>query len=573
MRRLFLLLAVGVLAIAGASYSAGPVAQWINISIFGRSLVDDADASTARTTLGLGTMATAASGDYAALAANNTFTANQTLQISDDGAGQGPVLLLERISASPAASDKLGFLSFYGRSSTGSDRGYNQLWSEIIDPTDGSEDGRYVFQGLVAGSGTTLAKLGPGLTIGAPTGGDQGAGTINATGLYVNGVAVGSGVSDGDKTDITVSSSGATWTIDNNVISNAKFRQSSGLSVVGNSTNSTANVADITAANDGEILRRSGTSIGFGTVATAGLANDAVTYAKLQNVSATDKLLARVSASAGDVEEVDFSDLAQTLVGHTTAAQMRGDILADWTSPLAQSTVSISGTATATISRLNVCTGSSAYVVTLPASSGNSGATIHFLVATTSNAIVTLDGNSAETINGYATRDYVAGEICSLYCDGSNWTVLHETLKPISFQARQSGTQSVTGSSVTVLALAATNYNIGSAYDTSTKKFTPKAPGLYQFNVSFSLDSLADGKLISPAVRLNGSTNYWTCFVRPGSAGQSAVSGTIVLPMNGSTDYVEAIIYHEDTTSRTTTNETDGSYTKFEGRRVSRERQ
>jgi hypothetical protein len=138
------------------------------------------------------------------------------------------------------------------------------------------------------------------------------------------------GVSDGDKGDITVSSSGATWTIDNNVVtyakfqqvaasslvgnatgslanatgitlgatlafsgsalqttalsgdittsansfattlatnivSNTKFRQSAGLSVVGNSTNGTANVADIT-GTAGQVLRVSGTTLGFGAI-------------------------------------------------------------------------------------------------------------------------------------------------------------------------------------------------------------------------------------------------------------------------------------------------------------------
>lgn len=76
----------------------------------------------------------------------------------------------------------------------------------------------------------------------------------------------GSGLSDGDKSDITVSGSGATWTIDNNAVTNAKFRQSAGLSVVGTSGNSTANVADITAGTDNQVLRRSGTALGFGAV-------------------------------------------------------------------------------------------------------------------------------------------------------------------------------------------------------------------------------------------------------------------------------------------------------------------
>lgn len=65
-----------------------------------------------------------------------------------------------------------------------------------------------------------------------------------------------------------VAGSGATsivTTINPNVVSNAKIRQSAGLSVVGNSTNATANVADITGTAN-QVLRVSGTTLGFGSV-------------------------------------------------------------------------------------------------------------------------------------------------------------------------------------------------------------------------------------------------------------------------------------------------------------------
>lgn len=55
-------------------------------------------------------------------------------------------------------------------------------------------------------------------------------------------------------------------TIAANAVTDAKFRQSAALSVVGRSANSTGNVADISAGADYNILRRSGTSIGFGSV-------------------------------------------------------------------------------------------------------------------------------------------------------------------------------------------------------------------------------------------------------------------------------------------------------------------
>lgn len=78
--------------------------------------------------------------------------------------------------------------------------------------------------------------------------------------------AIPATIADGDYGDITVSGTGTIWTIDANVVTDAKFRQSAALSVVGRSANSTGNVADIAAASDGQVLRRSGTAIGFGAV-------------------------------------------------------------------------------------------------------------------------------------------------------------------------------------------------------------------------------------------------------------------------------------------------------------------
>lgn len=50
-----------------------------------------------------------------------------------------------------------------------------------------------------------------------------------------------------------------------------------------------------------------------GSIGTAELADDAVTYAKMQNVSATSRLLGRSTAGAGDVEEITVGgDIAQS---------------------------------------------------------------------------------------------------------------------------------------------------------------------------------------------------------------------------------------------------------------------
>lgn len=54
--------------------------------------------------------------------------------------------------------------------------------------------------------------------------------------------------------------------ITNNSIEKSKLEQSPGLSVLGNIGNTTDDVGNITAANDGNVLRRFGTSLGFGAI-------------------------------------------------------------------------------------------------------------------------------------------------------------------------------------------------------------------------------------------------------------------------------------------------------------------
>lgn len=72
---------------------------------------------------------------------------------------------------------------------------------------------------------------------------------------------------DGLIGDVLASGPGVvTATIASHAVTNAKFRQSVGLSLVGRSTSTTGDVADITAASDHQVLRRSGTSIGFGSI-------------------------------------------------------------------------------------------------------------------------------------------------------------------------------------------------------------------------------------------------------------------------------------------------------------------
>jgi hypothetical protein len=59
------------------------------------------------------------------------------------------------------------------------------------------------------------------------------------------------------------------------------------------------------------------------TVATGDIDADAVTYATMQNVSATDKVLGRFNAGAGDVEEIACTAAGRALVDDADAATQR----------------------------------------------------------------------------------------------------------------------------------------------------------------------------------------------------------------------------------------------------------
>ena len=140
----------------------------------------------------------------------------------------------------------------------------------------------------------------------------SGAGTVTTTGSPANGnlafFSGASSITNGNLSgEVTTSGTGAA-TITNNAVTNAKLRDSGALSVIGRSANSSGDPADISAsAASDAVLRESGSTLGFGTIATGAITDGAVTYAKMQDVSAASRFLCRGSASgSGDVQECTF---------------------------------------------------------------------------------------------------------------------------------------------------------------------------------------------------------------------------------------------------------------------------
>jgi hypothetical protein len=67
-------------------------------------------------------------------------------------------LVLNRDSSSPADNDNLGNISFQGKNSAGEEISYARIATQLIDATDGTEDGRLQIRVVRNGTGTGLSS-------------------------------------------------------------------------------------------------------------------------------------------------------------------------------------------------------------------------------------------------------------------------------------------------------------------------------------------------------------------------------------------------------------------------------
>jgi hypothetical protein len=84
-----------------------------------------------------------------------------------------------------------------------------------------------------------------------------------------------------DTGDVTRAADTTVLTISPNAVTDADLRDSAALSVIGRSANSTGDPGDITAGNDGDVLRRSGTTLGFGGIPAASVTSGQFPIARL----------------------------------------------------------------------------------------------------------------------------------------------------------------------------------------------------------------------------------------------------------------------------------------------------
>ncbi len=232
-------------------FTGSGTAALATFTSFGRSLVDDADASAGRTTLGLiiGTDVQAYDAGLASWASVTRASGFDTFAATPSSANLRSLLTDETGTGAAVFGTSPSLTTPNIGAATGTTlalSSYIEL-DEIASPASPAADKLRLY---AKDNGASVTKIYIKDSAGTET--ELGAGG-------------GGGVSDGDKGDITVSGSGAVWTID----------------------------------------------------------NDAVTYAKIQNVTATDRLLGRSTAGAGDIEEITCTSFARTLLDDAAASNAR----------------------------------------------------------------------------------------------------------------------------------------------------------------------------------------------------------------------------------------------------------
>ena len=118
---------------------------------------------------------------------------------TDADASAGPLLLLDRDTASPADGDAIGRIYSQGRNDADELVTYTMITSKSIDVTDGTEDGEMLFNVLVNGASSTVLDLyGPATQMNTTVLDLNGNLDVSGTSLLTGVVTASAGITCGD---------------------------------------------------------------------------------------------------------------------------------------------------------------------------------------------------------------------------------------------------------------------------------------------------------------------------------------------------------------------------------------
>lgn len=285
------------------------------------------------------------------------------------------------------------------------------------------------------------------------------------------------------------------------------------------------------------------------------LAKADVGLENVDNTSDADKPVSDAQQTALDAKQDTLVSGTNIKTVNSTSLLGPGDIAlsgaaSDILSDLTASEISITGAATATISRMHVCSGTSAdYTVTLPAASGNAGKLIGFRMAAGLTKLVTLDGNASETIDGSTTRIMWECESAILLCDGSGWFKIAGKSRAMSGGiCRTSAQTGIVTATATKCSCGVQLFDVGGITDIANGRLLALRPGTWTVAAALLYGNAAGAVPFGTAgdlvtyIYLNGAQYVATALygVSTSNLGPAITSNIVV----ASGDAIEVWGYH-----------------------------
>ena len=118
-----------------------------------------------------------------------------------------------------------------------------------------------------------------------------------------------------------------------------------------------------------------------------------------------------------------------------------------------------------------------------------------------------------------------------------------------AFAARNNSSQTITNSTTAVMQFDTEYFDTDDCYNTSNYRFTPNVAGIYLINSSIQIASLTG--IISLDIRLNG-TRYANMALQLNPTGLQSACNSVLVSMNGSTDYVDIGIFQNSGSNKDT---------------------
>jgi hypothetical protein len=303
------------------------------------------------------------------------------------------------------------------------------------------------------------------------------------------------------------------------------------------------------------------------TVITTTIGANKVLNTMLAQV-ATATFKGRTTAGAGNVEDLTVTEATAMLNLFSTAATTKGLVpgsngvantnflradgtwavpaggggASDYLSALTGAEIAITTTATATINRQHLISGTTAdYIVTLPAASTNTGKFIGIRIDVGASRLFTIKGNASELIDGVNTRIMWKGETAILYCYGTGWKKMAGVSIPMTCQMYQTSVNTTlflnnTDTKVPITGIKVNN--TGFMANAGSRRIDIKRTGIYSLKgaVSYNNFSVNSPRALTQ-LRVNASSVCNSdCSALIGSYATPFATTDLTLNLN---DYVE----------------------------------